>query len=200
MGTQGTDQKPSQTSRDSRRRWRWAALLVVLVASGMGLAACGGGPPSASSPPSSASGSSSSLEAQLLKFAACMRAHGDPGYPDPVIGSDGQPHLSGPPPQGSQAQAALAACRKYTPGGSETPAEQAAALAKAVKFAECMRAHGEPDFPDPTSSGGFNFTPQDGIDPSSPQFQAAQRVCQSLDPGLHFQVSGGAGSPSGSGS
>jgi hypothetical protein len=194
MQAEYADQKPSQTSNKRHRRRRWVALAVVLAALGLGLAACGGGSPSASSHPSSASDSSSSVETQLLKFAECMRSHGDSSYPDPVIGSNGQPHLSGPPPQGSQDQAALAACRKYTPGGSATPAEKATALAKAVKFAECMRSHGEPNFPDPTSSGEFNFTPQEGINSSSSQFQAAQKACQSLDPGLQLQVGGGSGS------
>lgn len=193
MEAADTEQKTPQISRS--RRWRWVAVLVVLVALGMGLAACGGGSPSASSNPSSASDSSSSLETQLLKFASCMRSHGDPSYPDPVIGSNGQPHLGGAPPTGAQGEAALAACKKYTPGGSETPAEQAAALAKAVKFAQCMRTHGEPNFPDPESNGQFNFTPQDNIDSSSPQFQTAQNACQSLDPGLQLNVGGGSGSP-----
>jgi hypothetical protein len=185
------DQNTTQPSRNRHRRWRWAALAVVLATLGLGLAACGGGSPSASSKSSSASDSSSSEETQLLRFAECMRSHGDPSYPDPVIGSNGQAHLSGPPPQGAAAQAAKEACYKYTPAGSATPAEKATALAKAVKFAECMRSHGEADFPDPNSNGQFNFTPQDNINSGSSQFQAAQKTCQSLDPGLQLNVGGG---------
>lgn len=102
-------------------------------------------------------------------------------------------------PQAAAAQAAKEAYYKYTPAGSETPAEKATAVAQAVKFAECMRSHGEPDFPDPTSNDQFNFQPQDDIDSSSPQFRAAQKACQSLDPGLQLNVGGRSRSP-GSGS
>ena len=95
------------------------------------------------------------------------------------------------PPSIPPSSRPLEACYKYTPAGSATPAETATALAKAVKFAECMRSHGQPDFPDPTSNGEFNFAPQDDIDSNSPRFQAAQKACQSLDPGLQLQVGGG---------
>jgi hypothetical protein len=55
---------------------------------------------------------------------------------------------------------------------------------RALKFAACMRSHGEPNFPAPefsTSGGGFHVTisgPRSGIDLSSPQFKAAQQACR----------------------
>jgi hypothetical protein len=42
-----------------------------------------------------------------------------------------------------------------------------------------MRSHGVPDFPDPTFSNG-NIG-QRGIDPRSPQFEAAGKACASLN-------------------
>lgn len=63
-----------------------------------------------------------------------------------------------------------------------------------------MRSHGEPEFPDPASSGEFNLAPSQGLDSNSPQFKSADKVCQSLDPGLQIAVGGGAGSPPGNGS
>ena len=201
MQVEYPDHEPSQASRSGHRRWRWVALLAVLVALGMGLAACGGGSPNASSNPSTASDSSQSAQTQLLtqllKFAKCMRSHGDPDYPDPVI-TNGQPHLAGAPLNTPQFQTAREACYKYTPAGSATPAEQATTLAQAVKFADCMRSHHEPNFPDPNPNGEFNLAPQD-IDSDSPQFQAAQKTCRNLDPGLQLQVGGGAGKPPGNG-
>jgi hypothetical protein len=54
------------------------------------------------------------------------------------------------------------------------------------KFSACMRSHGVPRFPDPTrsSGGGMNLSisPGSGLDPKSPQFQAAQKACQKLLP------------------
>jgi hypothetical protein len=58
----------------------------------------------------------------------------------------------------------------------------------ALKFSQCMRTHGVPNFPDPTSSGGgqptiqLNGGPGSGLDPQSPQFQAAQSACKHLMP------------------
>jgi hypothetical protein len=64
-----------------------------------------------------------------------------------------------------------------------TASERAAAL----RFAECMRTHGEPNFPDPSegtpaSNGaalmlrGMSFAVGPGLDPRSPALrQAAQR-------------------------
>jgi hypothetical protein len=47
-----------------------------------------------------------------------------------------------------------------------------------------MRTHGVPDYPDPTSQsgGGFSISLPHGIDPRSPQFQAAQQACRSKLP------------------
>jgi hypothetical protein len=51
-----------------------------------------------------------------------------------------------------------------------------------LAFAECMRAHGVPDFPDPTGQNG-QLGPSSGIDPASPRFQSALTgPCESLAP------------------
>jgi hypothetical protein len=49
---------------------------------------------------------------------------------------------------------------------------------KAVKFAECMRAHGVPHFPDPDAKGDFNF----GVDVSKEVFTKAVDACKALQP------------------
>ena len=47
------------------------------------------------------------------------------------------------------------ACRHLLPnGGRMTVAQQQQALKHALKFSACMRAHGLPDFPDPSAAGG----------------------------------------------
>jgi hypothetical protein len=48
-------------------------------------------------------------------------------------------------------------------------------------FSARMRSHGLPKFPDPTFSNGgvgIELDRSSGIDPSSPQFRAAQTACQ----------------------
>jgi hypothetical protein len=57
---------------------------------------------------------------QALKFSACMRAHGVPSFPDPVIVQGGTA-VGLEPPRGidrnsPQFQAAVRACREFEPG------------------------------------------------------------------------------------
>ena len=55
---------------------------------------------------------------------------------------------------------------------------QATKREKAVKFAECVRAHGVPHFPDPDATGNFNFA----VDVSAATFTAAVNACKALQP------------------
>jgi hypothetical protein len=48
-----------------------------------------------------------------------------------------------------------------------------------LAFSACMRSHGVPSFPDPSSKGTL---PSLGIDRSSPQFRTAAKACHSLAP------------------
>ena len=55
------------------------------------------------------------------------------------------------------------------------------ASAQGVKYSDCMRAHGVPDFPDLNADGSVSLPST--IDPESPAFQSAEGVCASLRPG-----------------
>jgi hypothetical protein len=180
-----------------------AALLFALAPA---LAGCGGsssspgvahvGATSATTNASDGSGGatpapgegSPATQQKMVKFAQCMRTHGEPEFPEPTEG-----HLTinsqnghGPNPESSQFKAAEKACNKYAPKiVAPSPAQQAKMQEAALKFSECMRSHGVPGFPDPkfsSSGGGVRVTQKigksSGIDPGSPQFQAAQKACQ----------------------
>lgn len=45
-----------------------------------------------------------------------------------------------------------------------------------------MRSHGEPNFPDPNSSGRLAISKSSGINPSSSAYQTAATDCKSLNP------------------
>ena len=66
--------------------------------------------------------------------------------------------------------------------GSGSPPSQTRLQQDALKYARCMRANGVPNFPDPNPGGGFLFHTGNGVDPSSPAFQAARAKCQKLLP------------------
>lgn len=118
---------------------------------------------------------------QELKFAECMRSHGEPNFPDPT--SNGVFSFNGIDPNSPQYRSAQSDCQHFLPKPKPvSPAEQAKMLARAIAYSQCMRSHGEPTFPDPsTSGGGISFSLR-GVDPNSPQFQSAQKACQKYSP------------------
>jgi hypothetical protein len=74
---------------------------------------------------------------------------------------------------------ALAAC-----GGSSGKPNNAGVRASAgIKYADCMRSHGLPNFPDPSAGGAIQLSAGSGINPASPAFQSAQKECGKLLPG-----------------
>ncbi len=129
--------------------------------------------------------------ADALSFAKCMRSHGVPNFPDP--NAQGGIVASGLDVGSSTFRTAANGCRHLLPnGGQPTPAQQAQALAQALKFSQCMRSHGITSFPDPQSvaGGGIRIAIRAGqgsnLNPTNPQFQAAQKACQSLTGGGPF--------------
>jgi hypothetical protein len=191
---------PTKASKPKSRRLRLAkaGLLPLAAAGAAGLSllvsGCGSsGTPVAqvASTPATTSDSPSSDDSKSFDpaaFSACMRKHGVPNFPDPD--SKGGLTLngnSGIDPRSPQFRAAQQACRKLLPnGGKPNAKDQAKALEQALKFSQCMRSHGVPNFPDPKASGGgmeLAIPKSAGIDPNSPQFKAAQKACQKLLPG-----------------
>jgi hypothetical protein len=74
---------------------------------------------------------------------------------------------------------ALGAC-----GSSKGSASGSSDQSSGLRFAECMRSHGVPNFPDPPAGGGpLKIVSGSGIDPQSPAFQSAQSACFKLLPG-----------------
>ena len=56
---------------------------------------------------------------------------------------------------------------------------------QAVKFAECMRANGVKNFPDPSATGDFaidTVANQSGVDTNSAAFTQARSACKDLEP------------------
>jgi hypothetical protein len=169
-----------------------ALIVVALVA-----AACSGGSAApgvaaigattsttgvATGPPLTAS---PATYAKDVAYAGCMRTHGVPNMPDP--NSQGNFLLSsknGVDARSPRYIAADNACQHLLPnGGRQTPAEQRQSTEVALKLVACMRAHGEPNFPEPIpdGNGGLNIRiGGGGMDPQSPQFLAAKRACQLL--------------------
>jgi len=112
-----------------------------------------------------------------IAFAACMRSHGVPDFPDPRQTSTGV-IVTLPDDDSPRFRSAYKGCRRLLPnGGAPSPAEQVQEQSELLKFAACMRSHGVPDFPDPTFSRGRSGFPPARINRGSPRFGAAKRAC-----------------------
>jgi len=75
----------------------------------------------------------------------------------------------------------LSACAgPASAGATPTPSPSPNPQQQALEFAQCMRANGVPDFPDPSSAGGGGSVLGNGsgIDPNDPAFQKAQQACR----------------------
>lgn len=111
-----------------------------------------------------------------------MRSHGVSDFPDP--GPDGSFNLSPSAVNSPTFQAAKTTCQTDLSSGATTGQGSSQDLADLVRYANCMRARGVVDFPDPVvRSGqppGFDFPPN--LDVHSPAVVAADKVCHSILP------------------
>jgi hypothetical protein len=163
---------------DSFRLLLLTAALVLL------LAAC--------SPPGFLPGQSQQQQdlAQALAYSKCMRSHGVTNYPDPKVESGGGSTRvntvvgknDGIDPNSPQFKAAEQACQSLQPGPAGNPRQVAQLKEDGLTMARCMRAHGIASFPDPNSQGVIIIRKGGGVDPHSPQYQAAEKVCQPNGP------------------
>jgi hypothetical protein len=165
--------------------------ILALAAGAPLLAACG------SSSPQSKLVSVAGKQADAIAFSSCMRSHGVPNFPDPSgngrggvqiqasrrAGSGQSMSVNGVPVSAPAFQSAMQSCRSHLPnGGKPSSADLARMKQTSLRFAQCMRSHGVPDFPDPQiqsgPGGGVGIRVGGaGVDPSSPAFKAANQTC-----------------------
>jgi hypothetical protein len=195
----------TRVMRRPRRAWPpTARTAVAIIAAVLALlaAACSSGSPSSAGSGGSPNAAGSSSSPSAVAYSACMRSHRVPNFPDPGSG--------GAVPKGdaqhfgvstAQLQAAEQACQPLLPAGGSLdqqteecmstdncpPALVQQILTVERKFAQCMRSHGVPKYPDPTvdSQGRpiFVFSvSKGGFDPHEPQIMTKEDECQRLAP------------------
>jgi hypothetical protein len=181
-----TDEDDEMNRTGRGRDWRRAAGLGAALAAALAViavlaAACSGG--------GSAALAGTTAYQKALAYAQCMRANGEPTYPDPASNGgfviNGQKdHLNG-----QLMQSANKKCQHLLPKSQPmTATQQRQATAQALKYVACMRTHGIPDMPDPVVNaqgiqfriGGPNGS---GPKPGSSVLRDAMQACQRLLPG-----------------
>jgi hypothetical protein len=119
------------------------------------------------------------------EWATCMQSHGDPNQAAPTIDAhgvinvttpgSGQPSIelsnavhAGTDPCNPYMAAAKAALRAANPVAP--PPDQA----ELIKYTDCMRANGVPNYPYPAANMTFQGT---GVDPNSPAVMRVNNLC-----------------------
>lgn len=163
-------------------------LLCGSAACGLLIAACGG----SSSTGHRGMGDRYGPHNSPYAVARCMRANGLSQFPDPSQGSGGigfpgglvfsntgELVVNGIGFSGPALKRAESACKAYLPPGGPPPVLSAQQRAQQLRLAQCMRAHGVPNFPDPGSGGpGGGAAVQVPLPGSnSPAFNHALQVC-----------------------
>jgi hypothetical protein len=192
---------PQASSLGPRQRpllGRAAFVAAGILALGIAVAGCGGD----SSTPGVATGSTTttavgppavgSTEATgLLAYASCMRSQGVPGFPDPTS-SGGIPKnavvSAFQAVSRSRAGAAQNACRHLLAAGGSLSGKAVQTITAQerqdyLEAAACMRAHGFPDFPDPTfESNSVQTSVPSSINQNASRFTSAATICTKLIP------------------
>jgi hypothetical protein len=168
----------------TRKRLPLAAL--ALVAMVVAISACGSSAPAGTG--TDGSGNETVANAQkAVKFAECMRNNGVGEFPDPgASGSftiDEIANGSSLDPNTPTFEHALSACRDLEPAGFTGSRWSAQQMQAALKFAQCIRANGVTDFPDPVNGQPLvdtNRIPSASTESGMSILNAAMRKCRDL--------------------
>jgi hypothetical protein len=133
-----------------KRRPLSALVLVVTVAV---ISGCG-----SSAPAETGTGSNDTANAQkAVKFAECMRSNGVSQFPDPGASGeltiDAVANGSSLDPSTPAFKQAISACKDLQPAGFMGTRRSSQQQQAALRFAQCIRANGVTDFPDPIPNG-----------------------------------------------
>jgi hypothetical protein len=179
--------QPSHTNLLSAAptRSRRAKSLAAAIAS-LALLATGCG---TSSPANSTAGSPASFTAAAFKYSSCMRDHGLSSFPDPTMTDhDGQQvaYLTAtiPVDPSPAFKTAQKACQGILPPPINASPTQLAQQRQTreqhlLAFAKCLRNHGIPEFPDPTSQGQLTLAMVNaaGVALHAPTVLTAAKTC-----------------------
>jgi hypothetical protein len=133
------------------------------------------------------------LVAGYVDYARCARAHGLPNLPDPQVDAQGNDHYPSLDSQGAWRwpESVLVGCQqvwarvhairdRWDSAHPQGPPASPQTYARILAIARCIRRHGFPTYPDPSSSGGFavNSVPPGFVKPNiSAQARAAINAC-----------------------
>jgi hypothetical protein len=161
-----------------------ALIAIVTLISG-----CGSSAPAVSSTAGGSGGSGNITAAAQkgVKFSDCMRSNGVPTFPDPNASGKltidevaNGTSLDTSSPTFTQA---LDACNSLEPAGFEGGTRSTQQQSAALQFAQCIRANGVSDFPDPAADQPLvdtNRIPSASTSSGMSILNAAMQKCSDL--------------------
>jgi hypothetical protein len=162
----------------SRKLWPLAALAMVAMI-GAGCSNGGG----------SGGNTTAAAQEKAVKFAECMRENGVSGFPDPDASGeltiDGVLNGSGLDPNAPAWKEAISACKDLQPPGFTGHTRSAEEQSAGLKFAQCIRENGVPDFPDPAPNAPLvdtNRIPSAATESGMSILNAAMQKCSDFSP------------------
>lgn len=151
------------------------AVLALLVAAGCGSSGSG-------SATATTSGSTTTARTKAVRFSECMRTHGVADFPDPDKNNDYNYGVSVSEVVWTRA---VGACRALQPPGTLSSKRTRTQQSHALTFAQCIRAHGVKDFPDPVNGEPVvdtNRIPSSNRPGGMTILNAAMATCAALGP------------------
>jgi hypothetical protein len=167
----------------SRRRRPLAAFALVAL---IGLiSACGSSAPAVSGAGGAAGNDTAANAHKAVKFADCMRSNGVSRFPDPGpsgrLTVDAVANGSSLDTSSPAFKRAVSTCRHLEPAGFMGSKRSFQQQQAALRFAQCIRADGVPDFPDPLPNGPLvdtNRVPSSATSSGLSILNAAMRKCR----------------------
>jgi hypothetical protein len=176
------------------RRRHPPILTAIAAAAAVFVAGCDGGSSPgvatvSSSTSTSLSGSggppTQAQQHDVVRFARCMRSHGVQ-IPDPIVAPRAFKNALGT--RSAAFRSAYTTCGHLLPGSppSQSATRPQAQIVALLAFARCLRSHGFPSFPDPTSRGELTheMLARAGIDLHDPAVVPAADACTSVTHGV----------------
>jgi hypothetical protein len=160
--------------------------VLALIALAALISACGSSAPAATGSGGSGGGNNAAAHAQkAVKFAECMRKNGVSNFPDPNASGkltiDEIANGSSLDTSTPAFKQAISACKNLEPAGFMGSKRSSQQQQAALKFAECIRANGVRDFPDPIPNGPLvdtNRIPSSNLPGGMSILHAAMQKCR----------------------
>ncbi|MEV6110023.1 hypothetical protein AB0M28_35755 [Streptomyces sp. NPDC051940] len=180
------------TYTTTKRRLSGLLLLGPVLLTSALLAGCSDDSAAAGSGDKDASATPTDPAEKSLAFSQCMRDNGVENFPDPTDGGIRLTPESGVDMNSDAFRKAQEACRDLSPQADGAGPGGQLDAAKVAAWAECIRANGMKDFPDPEVNGGSMEIDMSKMAtrPNGDAFQKAMDACRDKYPGGGVMMKG----------